>query len=247
MLLNKIIADRDIVLIEDNCESMGATLSGKQAGTFGVMGTFSAFFSHHISTMEGGMIVTDDEELYHIMLSLRSHGWTRHLPKENKVCSKSDNSFYESFRFVLPGYNLRPLEMSGALGLKQLEKLPSIVEGRRRNAAVFKEVFSDIPDLSIQQETGESSWFGFALLMQTGQQARDQLVKSLTNAGVETRPIVAGNFVRNPVANYFDYEIHNALNNSDRVSDCGLFIGNHHYDISEQLCAVANIIRNHAS
>lgn len=245
--LNKIIGDRDIVLIEDNCESMGATLSGKQAGTFGVMGTFSAFFSHHISTMEGGMIVTDDEELYHIMLSLRSHGWTRHLPKENRVCTKSDNPFYESFRFVMSGYNLRPLEMSGALGLKQLEKLPAIVEGRRRNAAVFSEVFSDIPGLSIQQETGESSWFGFALLLKAGKQSRDQLVKTLADAGVETRPIVAGNFVRNPVAAYFDYDIHKSLKNSDLISDCGLFFGNHHYDIGEQLCTVADIVRNHTS
>ena len=80
-----IIGDRDIVLLEDNCESMGATFSGRQAGTFGLMGTFSSFYSHHIATMEGGCIVTDDEELYHILLCLRAHGWTRNLPKLNRV------------------------------------------------------------------------------------------------------------------------------------------------------------------
>ncbi|HQU09922.1 MAG TPA: DegT/DnrJ/EryC1/StrS family aminotransferase, partial [Opitutales bacterium] len=83
--INQIIAGRDILMIEDNCESLGAKFNGKHAGTFGVMGSFSSFFSHHISTMEGGLIVTDDEELYHILLSLRAHGWTRNLPKENHV------------------------------------------------------------------------------------------------------------------------------------------------------------------
>ncbi|MEZ5881773.1 MAG: DegT/DnrJ/EryC1/StrS family aminotransferase [Nitratireductor sp.] len=102
-------------------------------------GSYSAFFSHHISTMEGGMVVTEDEELYHIMLSLRAHGWTRDLPKENHVTGiKDDDPFRESFRFVLPGYNLRPLEMSGAIGQEQIEKLPMIVRSRRENAGLFK-------------------------------------------------------------------------------------------------------------
>ena len=78
--IKRIIGGRNIVLVEDNCESMGATFNGKQAGTFGVMGSFSCFFSHHISTMEGGVVVTNDEELYHVMLVLRAHGWTRNLP-----------------------------------------------------------------------------------------------------------------------------------------------------------------------
>ncbi len=118
----QIIGNRQIVLIEDNCESLGAQFEGKMAGTFGVMGAFSSFFSHHISTMEGGLIVTDNEELYHVLVSLRAHGWTRNLPKENHVCgTKSDDPFEASFRFVLPGYNVRPLEMSGLLELSRLK------------------------------------------------------------------------------------------------------------------------------
>lgn len=243
LALHDLIAGKNILLIEDNCESLGATLQGKQTGTFGIMGTYSTFFSHHISTMEGGVVVTDDEELYHIMLSLRAHGWTRNLPKDNKVCLKSDNPFEESFRFVLPGYNLRPLELSGALGLKQLEKLPAILAGRRKNAVIFQQVFSDMPGVSIQQETGQSSWFGFALLIEAGASCRNALIQQLTEARVECRPIVAGNFVRNPVVNYFDYSIHGILTNSDRVSDCGFFIGNHHYDIGHELELIADMIR----
>lgn len=239
--LNQVIVGKYITLLEDNCESLGATFNGKQAGTFGLMGTYSSFFSHHISTMEGGMVVTDDEELYHIMLSVRSHGWTRHLPKENKLCKKSDNPFEESFRFILPGYNLRPVDMSGALGIEQLKKLPSIIKGRRNNAKTFQQLFSDIDGISIQLETGESSWFGFALIVKQGKEKRDELVKRLMESGVDCRPIVAGNFVRNPVVEYFDYEVHGELSGSDVASDCGLFIGNHHYDISKELASVAKL------
>ena len=244
LFLQGLISGKNIMLIEDNCESLGATLLGKKAGTFGVMGTYSTFFSHHISTMEGGVIVTDDEEFYHILLSLRAHGWTRNLPKINKVCSKSDDPFEESYRFVLPGYNVRPLEMSGALGLTQLEKLPSLIVGRRNNALIFQSLFSDIPGLAIQQETGESSWFGFAFLVEAGRDKRNEVVQQLTAAGVDCRPIVAGNFARNPVVNYFDYSIHDELPNSDAVSDTGFFIGNHHYDISTELKAIEKILRS---
>src|SRR3546814_17866659 len=99
------------------------------------MGSFSSFVSHHISTMEGGLIATDDEELCQIMLALRAHGWTRNLPKENLVTTpKSDDAFEAAFRFVLPGYNLRPLELSGALGIEQVKKLSRIIAERRATA-----------------------------------------------------------------------------------------------------------------
>lgn len=245
--LNEIIAKKNIILLEDNCESLGATLESKQAGTFGLVGTYSTFFSHHISTMEGGLVVTDDEELYQLMLSLRSHGWTRHLPEENLLCKKSENPFEESFRFILPGYNLRPLDMSGALGIEQLAKVPDIIKGRRKNAELFTSLFSDIPGLSIQRETGESSWFGFALIVHAGNEKRDALVSLLTEVGVDCRPIVAGNFVRNPVIDYFDYSIHGQLECSNVITDCGLFIGNHHFEIETELKQVEEIVRKFLS
>ena len=164
--IKRIIKGRDIVLLEDNCESMGASFEGKKTGTFADVGSFSTFFSHHISTMEGGMVVTDNEELYHIMLSMRAHGWTRNLPEENHVTgTKSNDSFNESFNFVLPGYNLRPLEMSGALGKEQLKKLPKLIEGRRNNAKIFQDKLSEHPLFTLQTEIGESSWFGFSLVL----------------------------------------------------------------------------------
>lgn len=241
--IERIIAGRDIVLVEDNCESMGATFRGKYTGTFGVMGSFSTFYSHHISTMEGGVVVTDDEELYHIMLALRAHGWTRNLPKFNRVTGKkSDDSFEESFRFVLPGYNLRPLEMSGALGLEQLAKLPALIEGRRANGALVQQRLAEHPRLIIQREIGCSSWFGFSLVIRPDSGLkRAELVKELTAKGFECRPVVGGNFAKNDVMEYFDYSIHGKLNNADYIDTNGLFIGNHHYPITEAIDILANL------
>jgi CDP-6-deoxy-D-xylo-4-hexulose-3-dehydrase len=241
--LRRLTEPRGIVMIEDNCESMGATFDGKQAGTFGVMGTFSCFFSHHISTMEGGVTLTDDEELYHIMLSLRAHGWTRNLPKINHVSGeKSDDPFEESFRFVLPGYNLRPLEMSGALGREQIQKLPGLVAGRRANGALLQQRLADHPRFTIQREVGQSSWFGFSLVLRPEHAGtRPDLVRELGAAGFECRPIVGGNFAKNDVMQYFDYEIHGQLTNADYIDANGLFVGNHHYPIPDAIDALAKL------
>lgn len=235
--INTLIGDRKIILLEDNCESLGAMFEDKQAGTFGEMGTFSFFFSHHISTMEGGMIVTNNEELYHILLCLRAHGWTRNLPQYNHVCGeKSLNFFEEQFHFVLPGYNLRPIELSGAVGKEQLKKLPDFIEMRRNNASLFQELFHNHPWLNIQQETGTSSWFGFAFILQKNAPiTRQELVEKLLQAQIEVRPIVAGNFAKNDVLKWFNYSLHNALTNADYIDKNGFFVGNHHYSLDKEL------------
>ncbi|MDE2258728.1 MAG: DegT/DnrJ/EryC1/StrS family aminotransferase [Betaproteobacteria bacterium] len=241
--ITRIINGRNIVLIEDNCESMGAEFEGRKTGTFGIMGSFSSFFSHHISTMEGGLIVTNDEELYHILLSLRAHGWTRNLPKFNRVCGeKSDDPFEESFRFVLPGYNVRPLELSGAIGIEQLKKLPDLISERRKNGAFFQEVMGNHADIFIQQETGRSSWFGFSLGVRPGSTlTREKLVIKLHSLGFECRPVVAGNFAKNEVVKYLNTEIFGNLNNADYIDRNGLFIGNHHYSISDAIRILATV------
>jgi CDP-6-deoxy-D-xylo-4-hexulose-3-dehydrase len=241
--INQIIGDREIVLIEDNCESLGAKFNGKYSGTFGVMGSYSSFFSHHISTMEGGLIVTDDEELHHILLSLRSHGWTRNLPKHNHVCgTKSGDPFEESFRFVLPGFNVRPLELEGAVGVEQIKRLPNIVEERRKNGKLLQQTLGNHPDIFIQQEIGESSWFGFSLVIRPGSELiRKHLLTRLNELGFECRPIVAGNFAKNEVVKYFDFEVHGVLRNADYIDQNGLFVGNHHYPIPRAFEALAKL------
>ena len=245
--IREIIGERKIEILEDNCESMGATFEGRQAGTHGLMGTFSAFFSHHISTMEGGMIVTNDEELYHILLSLRAHGWTRNLPKHNHVSgTKSDDAFVESFRFMLPGYNVRPLEMSGAIGIAQVKKLPEMVSKRRDNARRFLDIVARYPYLRPQKEIGESSWFGFSMILEKdAPYDRSSLVQEFNARKIDVRPIVAGNFAKNEVLRWFDYSISGTLHNAEEIDHSGLFIGNHHYDLGAELehfaAALANL------
>jgi CDP-6-deoxy-D-xylo-4-hexulose-3-dehydrase len=195
-----------IQILEDNCESMGARYNGRVTGSFGEMGTHSTFFSHHICTMEGGMVTTNDEHYYQMLLSLRSHGWTRHLPEEN-VFSEP----VEKFRFILPGYNVRPTEMQGALGRVQLRKLPGFIAQRRDNADRFP--------LRTQREVGESSWFGFVVF----DEDRDKVIGEH-----ETRPVVTGNFLRQPVISHYRYEVHNGTENADYIHDHALMIGNSH-------------------
>jgi CDP-6-deoxy-D-xylo-4-hexulose-3-dehydrase len=241
--IKEIINGRNIVLLEDNCESMGAKFQGKHTGTFGVMGGHSTFFSHHISTMEGGLIVTENEELYQILLSLRAHGWTRNLPKKNWVCSeKSDDQFAESFRFVLPGYNVRPLELEGAIGVEQIKKLPKLIEERRMNGKHFQAHMISHPDIIIQQEIGESSWFGFSLVIRPNSNlTREALLMKLNSLGFECRPIVAGNFTKNEVVKYFDYEVHGLLKNAEHIDKHALFIGNQHYPIYDAIEILKNV------
>jgi CDP-6-deoxy-D-xylo-4-hexulose-3-dehydrase len=244
--INKIIGSRNIILLEDNCESMGADYGGKKAGTFGLMGTFSTYFSHHIATMEGGCIVTNDEEIYHILLCIRAHGWTRNLPDHNKVTGKKSSNFFdEAFRFVLPGYNVRPLEMSGAIGIQQLKKLPGLVQKRRENAEVFMEIFSDLPYMRLQTEIGKSSWFGFSMVLEPDAPInRSELIEIFEINGVQYRPIVTGNFVKNrEVLQYFDYEVSEDVREAEYIDSYGLFIGNHHTDVATALMRIRQLFR----
>ncbi len=233
--IRELAAAHSLFMVEDNCESMGATYCGQYAGTFGDIGTFSSFFSHHISTMEGGVSVTNSLELKQVMTSLRAHGWTRELPPKNFVHDKSGDDFEDLFRFVLPGYNLRPLEIEAAIGSQQISKLPDIVSGRRRNAVKFLKLMERFPEFITQRETGESSWFGFSLILNTKYSGRrKELVNVLTKNSIATRPIVAGNFARNPVIKYLPHIELGELPNADRVHLDGLFIGNHHYEMNEE-------------
>ncbi len=241
-VIKRLCKTHGVEMIEDNCESLGARFEGRQTGTFGTMGSYSSFFSHHISTMEGGLVVTDNEELYHILLCLRAHGWTRNLPENNLVSGvKSKDPFEESFKFVLPGYNVRPLELEGAIGLEQVRKLPGFVKERRKNGQIFQELFGNNKDFWMQKEIGESSWFGFSIVLKPDSRwTRPAFVKRLGELGVECRPIVAGNFAKNQVLKWMDHEPVGSLPNAEWIDSHGLFIGNHHYPIADKLRALAD-------
>jgi CDP-6-deoxy-D-xylo-4-hexulose-3-dehydrase len=147
------------------------------------------------------------------------------------------------FRFVLPGYNVRPLEMSGAIGQDQLRKLPGLIEARRNNALAFQRLFSGNEGVRIQSETGRSSWFGFSLILEGPLKGRRaEVVAALAEARIDTRPIVAGNFLNNPVIGRLDHNTFGKMTNADRIDQDGLFIGNHHYPIAEPLAELREVV-----
>lgn len=246
--LQQIATDHGLSIFEDNCESLGAVFEGKQAGTFGLMGTYSTFFSHHISTMEGGVITTDDERLRQTLTSLRAHGWIRELPDKNFVHDKTGDPFQDSFCFVLPGYNVRPVEMSGAIGIEQVKKIPTIIEERRRNGSHWVEVMSALEHVRLQRETGESSWFGFSMVLEGPLAGRRREVGAeLSRAGIESRPIVAGNFTRNPAMKYLDAEVPAALPAADKIHFDGLFVGNRHYETRDSIDVLGEVLESLSS
>ena len=241
--LKKLCDNYDLVLLEDNCESLGAKLNGKQCATFGKMGTFSFFFSHHLQTMEGGMVVTDDDDLYEYLLPLRAHGWIRDLPEQNSLLNKTGDDFEDSFKFVLPGYTVRPLEMSGAVGQVQLQKWPKMLEMRRKNAKVAQECLNSV-NMNLQIETGDSSWFGFGLTCVGALEGRRrEVIDMLQKNGVECRPIVAGNFMRNPVIDHLNH-IKTECPNADYIHDNGFFIGNDCVDLKSKIESVGRLIKD---
>jgi CDP-4-dehydro-6-deoxyglucose reductase, E1 len=231
----RICEDNNIILFEDNCESMGAKFNGKYTGTFGLIGTFSTFYSHHISTIEGGIILTDDYEIYCLCRSLRNHGWTRGQPDDSPIYKKRYDDFYEAYRFILPGYNVRPIELQGAIGKEQLKKLDTFLKTRRQNARHFVDLFKDDDRFIIQKEVGESSWFCFTMVINPSSGIdRKIALQLLKNAQIEYRIITGGNMLRHDVVRFFDYTITKSTN-ADIAHDYGFFVGNHPIDIRDKI------------
>ena len=212
-------------VLEDNCESMGAEYADMKTGNFGFMSSHSMFFSHHIQTMEGGVITTDDDYFYQMLLCLRSHGWTRHLPKDNVLKAK-----VSSYEFLYPGYNVRPIEMMGAVGVQQMYKIDGFIEKRRENALIWKEI-CDSRGWWMQKEIGKSSWFSFAIVNDD----IEEIKKEFDSKNIEYRPIVAGNFTKSPSIKWYNHEIHGDLTNADWIHEKGIYIGNTHQPINRSL------------
>ena len=211
-----------VVLIEDTCESMGATWRGKSVGSFGELSTFSSYFSHHICTLEGGLTLTSNKELYHIMLSIRSHGWTRGIDFDLSDLQGLDE-IDPTFLFLYLGYNLRMSDPQAAMGCIQLPKLDEYIASRKRMADLYIKTInaSSILKKSIRymctDSSGEPSWFGFPIFLE-GMSYYDltRLRKFLLQNRVESRPFLAGNFCLQPVSNKFNHI-------ADNLEEIGLF------------------------
>ncbi len=233
--IKRLCDSNGIILFEDNCESMGATVRNKFAGTFGLINTFSTFFSHHISTMEGGLILTNDDNLNWLCRSIRNHGWTRGIPASSGLYSPADNDFDNAYRFILPGYNVRPGELNGVLGKIQLKRLTGFLKVRRKNADIFQQLFAKDERFIIQKEIGSSSWFAFTMIVNPDTKIkRDKVLLKLNKAGIEHRMITGGCFLRHDVIKYFDRVVTKSVN-ADLAHFNGFFVGNFPVDLRSKL------------
>src|SRR3989454_5815994 len=228
--IQKIGETHDLHVVEDACESTGAEFQKKKVGTFGDMGTFSFFLSHHISTIEGGMIVTDDDALYENLKAMRAFGWVRDLRDKEEYAS-ANKGIDPRFLFITSGYNLRPTEIQGAFGIHQIKKLDGFIDERRKNAAYWTKKLSPYSDLLIlpEEQLGTKHvYFGYPLSVKTEAPfTREQFVDHLEGKLVETRPVMAGNIAEQPVMKSIPHRISGSLTNSKMIMRQSFFFGNH--------------------
>jgi CDP-4-dehydro-6-deoxyglucose reductase, E1 len=220
----------NIRVIEDTCESMGATYNNKHVGAFGDIGTMSLYYSHHITTFEGGLSFTDSFELSEQMRILRAHGWSREADNKQMY-----NDMYPDidprFLFVGLGYNLRPTEVQAVIGMKQLSKLDGIINSRRLAHSEYCNGLDKYSDFFLFQEElrcGKSSQFGFGMVLRDDCPfTLKQISSYLQSREVETRPIIAGNIARHPALRTYIHGISGKLENCDEIMQRGFAIGCH--------------------
>ena len=238
----KLCKENDILLIEDTCESIGSKYNDKLLGTLGDLSTFSFYFGHHMSTIEGGMISTNDEDLYHILLSIRSHGWDRDLPKEKQNSLREKygvDKFRSLYTFYYPGFNLRSTDLQAYIGLGQLEKLDMIVENRNKNFIRYKnEIKNTFWNVSPPEGSFISN-FSFPIITKNIKELTEQLI---TN-NIECRPLICGSINEHP----FWYERYGKQNlpNSKLVHNYGLYLPNNHQMTDEEISKVIEVVNKY--
>ena len=241
--IREFAARHGLYMLEDNCESADAELNGRKTGTFGDINTFSFFFSHQVSTIEGGMVLTNDTECDHLLRSLRAHGWTRDLPSDSPLFERTGNDHFEAYRFILPGYNVRPMDICGAVGREQLRKLPAMTCMRRRNLERFQNAFRGDGRFILQRENGKSSSFSFTIVLNPQYNVdREHVFAELRKADIGFRIITGGCFLRHDVIRHYDYEIVGDTRNAELAHDRGFFLGNGPYDLSAQIAKAYEVL-----
>lgn len=235
----------DLFVVEDSCEAHGAMVDGKKVGTFGDMGTFSFFFSHHISTIEGGMVVTDNEEYAELAKSLRVFGWARNL-KNYDSYAKVHPNIDKRFLFVNKGFNMRPTDLQGAIGMHQIKKLERFIAIRRENAAYWTKRFREFSDYLIIHEERPGTrhvWFGQPVTVKEDAPfTRDEMTQYLEAHKIETRPVQVSNIAKQPSIKFVKHRIVGDLKNSQYIMDHSFFFGNHQGIGKEEREYVANTI-----
>ena len=244
--MRDICKKKNIYLFEDNCESLGAKIGKEKTGTFGILSSHSFFFSHHISTIEGGMATTNDHELYCLMKSIRAHGWSRDLPKSNNLNFGKKKGLYEQYNFILPGYNLRSTEISAAIGIEQLKKLKNMIYIRNKNLKLFQNLFRNDKRFIIQKTNYTTSSFYFPMIFKNkvSQKFKLRFFDLLKKNNINFRLITGGCFTEHPYKKYFNYEIYKNVNNAKKAHNDGFFVGNASRDLTKEINKFFMVIKN---
>jgi len=226
--IKRICTNADVYLVEDACEALGTEVDGVKVGSFGDIGTFSFYFSHQISTIEGGMLVTNNGNFAELARSMRSFGWVRDIETHQR---SHDAHIDRRFLFEHMGFNFRPTELQGAFGIHQLKLLDEFIEIRKSNAEYWDKRFSTYTDVFIlpKERIGtKHSWFAYPLIIKTEAPfTRRELMSFLEDKLIETRTIMSGNMVEQPSMKYLKHRVHGELRNSMLISRNGFFFGNH--------------------
>ena len=231
--LKELVNERDILIIEDCCESHGAKQKSVKVGNFGMAGTFSSYWGHHITTIEGGMVTTNNEDLYNLLLLKRSHGLARELPNElhSRIKAKHQDIDF-NFLFLTDGFNFRNTEFNAMFGLLQLKGIDGFITIRNRNYDRFISICKRFPDHLITLDSIGKSSFSLPFFFKNYEQ-KQAFQKCILNAGIEYRPIIGGNLLRQPfLKKYYNKD---QFKNSDFIHSNAFYIGNNQFVNQEKV------------
>lgn len=254
--IEKLRTELELFIIEDTCESLGSGNNNVRSGSAGNFGTFSFYFSHHITTVEGGMVVTNDLKDYDDLISMRAHGWTRN--RSDKLTIEIENPLlHEDFLFLTSGYNFRPMEFQGVLGSSQLKKFPNFLLKRISNATrVAKELTdSEFEILDFHTNDYEKLEPGIpnhsSMALPIKHKHPDGNIKKvmdyLSSKEIANRPLLAGNILHQPAFKHANVKIYENLRNSSYLYDHSFMLGNHHNYSDEQINKVIKVLKNYKS
>jgi CDP-6-deoxy-D-xylo-4-hexulose-3-dehydrase len=231
----------EVLLFEDVCESMGSKFQGKYLGSFGFASFFSMYFGHHLSTIEGGFINTNNEDFYYLLLMMRSHGWDRDLPKEKQeeLRKKYKVSEFDSlYNFYVPGFNLRSTDLQAFIGLRSIDKLDEYSKVRNLNFKSYNK-FITVNELDITEKEGDFvSNFALPIVSKN----KKEIINNLIYNGIETRPLIAGDMSKKPM--WYERFGHVYLPNCEKINEFGFYVPNHQDLTVEQIKFISKVINN---
>ena len=234
----KICKEKKIILIEDTCEALGSSFNKKPLGTFGDFSSFSFYYSHHITSGEGGMICVKNKKYLEIIKSLRSHGWSRGL-KESKKISIKNKKIDKNWIFINSGFNLRPTDINAAIGIEQLKRLNKILSIRKYNYNSIKEKlmndkrYKNQFTIPLDDSKKDIAWFGIPItLTNNNKKFKNLFMTKLNRRGIITRPIISGNFANQPSIKLYKIKVNYKLKNADIIDQSSFFLGLHNIKIN---------------